>query len=70
MTTYEPTEQDQIEGLNYTIRVQKRPTTKDWVARWDNAGTVEGIWHGRGESPQEAMMNLIYRSPLPAHDQA
>jgi hypothetical protein len=68
MTTYEPTEQDQVEGLNYTIRVQKR--TDYYIAHWDNGDTVPGLWHGRGTTAKEAMVHLISHSPLPYHDQA
>jgi hypothetical protein len=66
MTT--PTEQDQIDGLNYTIRVRKQGNR--YHAEWDNAGTLSGIYHGEGIGPREAMIRLIEMSPLPSHDQA
>jgi hypothetical protein len=66
--TYTPTEQDEIDGLNYTIRVQKRDGY--YLAHWDNGDMVPGLWHGRGIGPREAMIHLIEMTPLPYHDQA
>ena len=67
--SHTPTDQDQREGLNYTIRVRKQ-NEHSYLANWDNEGTLQGIYHGRGIGPREAMIHLIEMSPLPAHDQA